>query len=316
MRSAPRASGRRRSTMTTIPNRTASTVGAYVAGRLASWEKRGKIEPKTAERQQELLANQIQPFHRRQAAAEIERGRYRAMGRPIGRRTGAAMARVACIRGRSCTRIACCPKRLRKRSRAGSWRATSRDECNSRCPCPAIRSRTNRAWSKPTAVRLPHGHGGVGNFTASCYCDLHGDAPAGSSLYSGSRSTLTCRFLHRSAASPGPDQGQGRLCQGSENPNSLRDITLPAHVAKVLRDHRRTEIEFRLANGLSRLTGEDIVFPNKAGCGARRVTSPATGARSRTPSASGGSRSTSCAIPTRANRSTAATSAWHRSPTG
>ena len=54
----------------------------------------------------------------------------------------------------------------------------------------------------------------------------------------------------------------------------LLDITLPDIVVDALREHRRRELEQRMAIGLGKLSGDDFVFPSYDDAGAPQVQAP------------------------------------------
>ena len=56
-------------------------------------------------------------------------------------------------------------------------------------------------------------------------------------------------------------RAHGVVCKSPKTQASIRDITLPDIVVGVLREHRRQQLEERMAQGLGKLPDNALVFP-------------------------------------------------------
>lgn len=59
--------------------------------------------------------------------------------------------------------------------------------------------------------------------------------------------------------------GAGLRVKSPKSRHGRRTISLPANVVEIMREHRRRQLELRLALGLGRLAADDLVFPHLEG---------------------------------------------------
>ena len=234
--------------------RSALTVGAHVAERIEQWIALGKISPKTAERYNELLANQIAPFIGQIAlqalkASDIER--WHGALRTSGRRDGKGGLSPMTVRHGH-------------RLLSTALREALRHDLVVR----------NAASMQPPP-RVPHTEIAIpsADQIRGLMRDLK-DHPvypkAVLALFAGLRlgEILALRWqsldldLSRTVAVRASleETAAGLRFKTPKSEAGARTVALPDIVVETLRVYRRQQLEQRLTVGLGKLTGDGLVF--------------------------------------------------------
>jgi integrase len=231
------------------------TVAEHVRARVTQWEASGKISTKTAERYSELIENQIVPHLGTQQLqklrpAEIENWHttLRTSGRKDGK--GGISARTVGHAHRVLS------KALREAVRhALVAKNVAAEEGAPQVDGEEIVILTNDQI-KELLTKL------VGQ---SIYCR------AIVSLFTGIRrgETLALRWPNtdldakviRVREALEETKAHGIRFKKAKTKNGRRDITLPDIVVEALREHRRPQLELRIALGLGKLPDDALVFP-------------------------------------------------------
>jgi integrase len=231
------------------------TVAEHVRARVTQWEASGKISTKTAERYSELIENQIVPHLGTQQLqklrpAEIENWHttLRTSGRKDGK--GGISARTVGHAHRVLS------KALREAVRhALVAKNVAAEEGAPQVDGEEIVILTNDQI-KELLTKL------VGQ---SIYCR------AIVSLFTGIRrgETLALRWPNtdldakviRVREALEETKAHGIRFKKAKTKNGRRDITIPDIVVEALREHRRPQLELRIALGLGKLPDDALVFP-------------------------------------------------------
>ena len=237
------------------------TIAEHVRARVAQWAAAGEISPKTAERYQDLTENQIVPYlgakqMQKLRAPDIE-GWHTAL-RTSGRRDGKGG-----VSGRT-VRFA--------------------HSLLSKCLDEAVRHEL--AVRNVASVQKPGAGGGEAKEMVILTSDqqrtvlerLRGKALyplVVTALYSGMRrgELLALRWSNvdldakvvRVRESLEETEAHGRRFKAPKTKAGRRDITLPDIIVATLRDHRRQQLEQRIALGLGKPADDALVFPTLAG---------------------------------------------------
>ena len=233
------------------------TVGEQVRARVAQWEAAGDISPKTAERYRELIEGQIVPHLGAKAmqklrAADIEA--WHTTLRTSGRRDGKSGVST------------------------GTLKLAHR--LLSKCLDEAVRH--DLAIRNVASVQKPGGDGDDAEEMVILTADqqrmvlerLRGRTLYPiivTALYSGMRrgELLALRWCNvdldakviRVRESLEETKAGGRRFKTPKTSAGRRDITLPDVIAAALRDHRRQQLEQRVALGLGKFSDDALVFP-------------------------------------------------------
>ena len=234
------------------------TVAEYVRARVDQWEAAGDISPKTAERYRELVENQIVPHLGAKLLQKLKPADFEAWHTTLkatGRKDGAG--------GVSARTIGHAHRILKKafgealkndlitKNAAASQRAPKVEAeemvilANEQVKAllPAL---TGRPIYAPAVVALFTGLR-RGELLALRWSNVDLDASV----------ALVREALEETKA--------GIRFKAPKTKNGVRDITLPDLVVEVLRDHRRQQLEQRLALGVGKLPDDALVFPGPNG---------------------------------------------------
>jgi integrase len=235
------------------------TVAEHVRARVDQWERSGDIGPKTAERYRELVENQIVPHLGAKLLQKIKPQDLESWHRVLkfaGRKDGTG--------GVSSRTIGHAHRILKKalgealkndlitKNAAASQRAPKVEE-----------EEMVILTSEQVNVLLPALAG------RTIY------APVIVALFTGLRRGELLALRWRNIDLDGKvarirealeeTKKLGLRFKTPKTKNGVRDITLPDIIVEVLRDHRRQQLELRLALGLGRLGDDALVFPNPSG---------------------------------------------------
>lgn len=235
------------------------TIAEHVEARVAQWEASGSIGAKTAERYRELLAGQIAPHlgaHKVQSLKPADIEAWHTTLRTKGRKDGSGGVGAHTIRGahrvlskalRDAVRF-----NLALRNAAGKEGQT------------APRSASGESEIEIISLdRLP-----------DLLAKLRGRAiypKVITALFTGARrgELLALRWsavdldakLARIREALEETKAHGLRFKPTKTKSGRRDIELPDIVVEALRDHRRQQLEQRVAMGLGKLADDALVFP-------------------------------------------------------
>lgn len=230
------------------------TVADYVRARVDQWEASGDITPKTAERYRELLANQIEPhigalFVQKLRAPDIEA--WHSTLRKSGRKDGKGGVSSQTIRqahrvlGKALREAVGHDLVVKNVAAVEGAPKVSDDEMVILTPDQLDDLPANLAGYKlrPRAIVAVYTGMRRGELLALRWpnVDLDGKVIKVREAIEETRAGL--RFK-----TPKTKRG-------------VRDITLPDIVVETLRDHRKVQLEIRLALGLGRIDTDTLVFP-------------------------------------------------------
>ena len=234
------------------------TVAEYVRARVDQWEAAGDISPKTAERYRELVENQVVPHLGAKLLQKLKPADFEAWHTTLkatGRKDGAGgvSARTIGHAHRILKKAFCeaLKNDLITKNAAASQRAPKVEAEEMvilaieqvKALLPAL---TGRPIYAPAVVALFTGLR-RGELLALRWSNVDLDASV----------ALVREALEETKA--------GIRFKAPKTKNGVRDITLPDLVVEVLRDHRRQQLEQRLALGVGKLPDDALVFPGPNG---------------------------------------------------
>jgi integrase len=233
------------------------TVAEHVRARVAQWAAASDISPKTAERYQDLTENQIVPFlgakpMQKLRAPDIEA--WHTSLRTSGRRDGKGGVSARTIRFAHSLLSKCLDEAVRHELAVRNVALVQKpgaggDEAKEMVILTAEQQQTV-----------------LGGLRGKPLYPLVVTA-----LYSGIRrgELLALRWgnvdldgkVIRVRESLEETEAHGRRFKTPKTKAGRRDITLPDVIVETLRDHRRQQLEHRLALGLGKLPDDALVFP-------------------------------------------------------
>jgi integrase len=238
----------------TDPNKI--TVAEYVRSRLAQWRVAGTVSPKTAERYEGLIENQIAPHLGSKLVQKhievwhgtlLTKGRKGRNGKPDGES------------GVSARTIGHAHRILRKAlGEAQKHGLVIRNVCTIE-RAPKVKAEEMVILTAEQVAELPaqlHGRPLEAAAIVALFCGLR----RGEILGLRWKNVLADKEMIRVRESL-EETKAGLRFKPPKSKAGVRDVKLPTIVTNVLREHRKRLLERRLMLGQGRLTGEDLVFP-------------------------------------------------------
>jgi integrase len=236
------------------------TVAEHVRSRLAQWRVAGTVSPKTAERYEGLIENQIVPhlgpkLVQKLGTQDVEawhstlltKGRKGRNGKPDGES------------GVSARTIGHAHRILRKAlGEAQKHGLVLRNVCTIE-RAPKVKAEEMAILTAEQVAELPaqlHGHPLEAAAIVALFCGLR----RGEILGLRWKNVLDDNGTIRVRESLEETKAGLRFKPPKSNAG-VRDVKLPTIVTDVLREHRKRLLERRLMLGQGKLTGEDLVFP-------------------------------------------------------
>jgi integrase len=242
------------------------TVGEHVRARVDQWEAAGAISPKTAERYRELVENQIVPHlgaKLMQKLKPLDIEAWHTTLKATGRKDGAG--------GVSARTIGHAHRVLKKALKEALRHDLVTRNAAAEQNAPKVEGEEMVILGNDDVKDLL---GKLQDLVTSSI-DSGGDAmlPAAiTSLFTGLRRGELLALRWPNAGVDGAKVM--KVCEALEETrtggvrfkspktkNGRRDLTLPDVVAEALREHRRRQLELRLALGLGKLPDDALVFP-------------------------------------------------------
>ena len=237
------------------------TVAEQVRARIAQWEAAGDISPKTAERYQDLTENQIIPHLgakpiQKLRAPDVEA--WHTTLRTSGRRDGNGGVSARTVRFAHSLLSKCLDEAVRHD-------LVVRNIASVQKPAGA-----NNYVDEMVILTADQQQTVLNGLRGKALYPLVVTA-----LYSGMRrgELLALRWSNvdldakviRVRESLEETEAGGRRFKAPKTKAGRRDITLPDIIVATLRDHRRQQLELRVALGLGKLPEDALVFPSLAG---------------------------------------------------
>lgn len=243
-----------------------ATVADYVSERIDTWEKTGRkgrepISPKTAERYRELLENQIKPFigsKGLQKLSTLDIETWHATLKTEGRKDGKGG-----LGDRTVLHAHCLISKAMEDAARHNLVARN---------VAAVQGAPGVSEDPETEIAI------LGeNRIKALIAGLRGRAmyaPAITALFTGLRRgellalrsqdiDLDARVLSVRAALE--ETKQGIRFKSAKTKSGRREVTLPDIVVDALTDHRREQLELRVALGLGKLPDDALLFPTLEG---------------------------------------------------
>ena len=231
------------------------TVAEHVRARVAQWEASGDISAKTAERYSELVENQIAPHIGEkllQKLKPIDIEGWHTTLRTRGRKDGKG--------GITNQTISHAHNVLSKALKEAARHDLVVKNVAAEEPAPKVDSDEMVILSPEQVTALPSQLVGTRLF-----------APAITALFTGVRRGELLALRWKNADLDGKvirirealeeTKKHGLRLKETKTKHGRRDITLPEIVVTALREHRKAQLELRMAIGAGRLDPDDLVFP-------------------------------------------------------
>jgi integrase len=241
-------------------DRSPLTVAQHVAERITQWESLGRITPKTAERYQELLDNQITPHIGAKAvqklkAADIER--WHATLLTNGRKDGNG--------GISARTVRHAHRLLSKTLKEGvRHEIVMRNVAAAEQP-PKVENDEIVVLDNEQAKLVVNRLRGRAMYPKAVVTLFTGLRRGELLALRWNRVDLDSADRHIKIRETLEETRGGIRFKVPKTKNSVRDVSLPDIVVESLREHRRQQLEMRIALGLGKLSDDALVFPRLDG---------------------------------------------------
>jgi integrase len=242
-------------------DRSPLTVAQHVTARIEQWESLGKITPKTAERYRELLANQIVPHLgakvvQKLKSADIER--WHATLLTNGRKDGKG--------GISARTVRHAHRLLSKALKEGvRHEIVVRNVAAAEQP-PKVEDEEVTVLNNEQVKLVVNRLRGRAMYAKAILTLFTGLRRGELLALRWNRVDLDSTDKHIKISETLEETKTGGVrFKTPKTKNSVRDVSMPDIVVEALREHRRQQLEMRLALGLGRLPDDALVFPKLDG---------------------------------------------------
>jgi integrase len=231
------------------------TVAEHVRARIAQWEGSGDISPKTAERYRELLANQIEPFigaHRLQKLKPIDIEAWHTTLKKGGRKDGKG--------GISNRTIGHAHRVLSKALREAARHDLVVKNVAAEEGAPKVEDEEMIILTPDQLAELPAALAGY-KIRPRAIVAVYTGMRRGELLALRWRNVDLDGKTIRIREALEETKAHGIRFKTTKTKSGRRDVSLPDIVIETLREHRKAELELRVALGLGKLDPKALVFP-------------------------------------------------------